>query len=229
MNNSTGPADVRPRHEHDRLRATPWLRLCVSVQKHWRGLVTPTMAGQFEPFDLVPANPPFTLPNRPEAWAEHFLAMFQHPYLLGPLGLVCAVVPRIIVTGKSKRVRAVRELLTRTTALRCTRRARSTRSAPVSALARSGHRRTWTAGRIGRRAMRSCGVANRGLRKAVWIWVGSDRGAVLALRPARFPDPPAAPAVRVSTQRALHAPYPLVGTAGAGAVDVHGVGMLLPR
>ena len=36
---------------------------------------------------------------------------------------------------------------------------------------------------------------------------GSGRGAVLALRPVRFPDPPAEPAVRLSTQRALHVPY----------------------
>lgn len=39
---------------------------------------------------------------------------------------------------------------------------------------------------------------------------GLGRGVVLALRPARFPDPPAAPVVRVSTQRATHVPWPVV-------------------
>ncbi|MFE9921005.1 hypothetical protein ACFYQA_05325 [Streptomyces sp. NPDC005774] len=53
-------------------------------------------------------------------------------------------------------------------------------------------------------------LQGRGLIIAVCGWVGSGRGAVLALRPARFPDPPAAPAVRVSTQRALHVPWPVV-------------------
>jgi hypothetical protein len=40
--------------------------------------------------------------------------------------------------------------------------------------------------------------------------VGSDRGAVLVLRSVRFPGPPAAPGVRVSTHRALHVSFPLV-------------------
>ena len=50
----------------------------------------------------------------------------------------------------------------------------------------------------------------------------SARGAVVALLPLRFPEPPAEPAVRLSPQRALHEwllPY-------VGVVDgVHGVGM----
>src|SRR5690606_11790453 len=56
--------------------------------------------------------------------------------------------------------------------------------------------------------------------------VGSGRGAVLALRPARFPGPPSAPAVPVPEQRALHKPrldgalHPVLG---------HGEGIFIPR
>ncbi len=64
-----------------------------------------------EPFDVVVMNPPFTLPGRPEAWAEHFLAIYHDPFLLAPHGQISAVVPRIVMTGKSKLVRQVRELL----------------------------------------------------------------------------------------------------------------------
>jgi cell division protein FtsB len=38
----------------------------------------------------------------------------------------------------------------------------------------------------------------------------SDRGAVLALRPTRFPSPLAEPGVRLSPHRALHVSYPSV-------------------
>jgi predicted RNA methylase len=69
------------------------------------------MAGTFEGFDLVIMNPPFTLDGRPEAWAEHVLAVYHDPYLLNPYGQISAVVPRIVLTGKSKLVRKVRELL----------------------------------------------------------------------------------------------------------------------
>jgi predicted RNA methylase len=69
------------------------------------------MAGTFQPFDIVAMNPPFTLSGRPEAWAEHFLAIYHDPYLLAPYGQISAVVPRIVMTGKSKLVRAVRGLL----------------------------------------------------------------------------------------------------------------------
>lgn len=64
-----------------------------------------------EPFDIVVMNPPFTLPDRPEAWAEHFLAIYYDPFLLAPYGQISAVVPRIVMTGKSKLVRQVRDLL----------------------------------------------------------------------------------------------------------------------
>lgn len=40
--------------------------------------------------------------------------------------------------------------------------------------------------------------------------VESGRGAVLTLRSTRFPDPLAAPGVRLSPHRALHVSYPLV-------------------
>ena len=69
------------------------------------------MAGTFEPFDAVVMNPPFTLDGRPEAWAEHVLAIYHDPYLLAIGGVISAVVPRIVMTGKSKLVRAVRDLL----------------------------------------------------------------------------------------------------------------------
>jgi predicted RNA methylase len=62
-------------------------------------------------FDLVVMNPPFTLPGRPEAWAEHVLAIYHAPHLLAPDGTLCAVVPHIALTGQSRLVRAVRDLL----------------------------------------------------------------------------------------------------------------------
>jgi hypothetical protein len=69
------------------------------------------LAGTFEPFDIVVMNLPFTLAGRPEAWAEHVLALHDDPHLLAPYGQISAVVPRIVVTGKSKLVRKVRALL----------------------------------------------------------------------------------------------------------------------
>ncbi len=57
------------------------------------------------------------------------------------------------------------------------------------------------------------------------LTVESAWGAVPALLLARFPRPLAEPAVRVSTQRALHGSCRgLVQAAGA-----HGLGILLPR
>ncbi|WP_430786955.1 hypothetical protein [Actinoplanes sp. G11-F43] len=82
-----------------------------TLEDYLETVVWAAMAGTFEPFDLVVANPPFTLPDRPEAWAEHFLAMYEHPYLLAPVAQISAIVPRIVTTGKSKRVKAVRALL----------------------------------------------------------------------------------------------------------------------
>ena len=65
-----------------------------------------------EPYDLVIANPPFTLPGRREAWAEHLLAIAHHPRLLAAGAVVASVVPRIVMTGQSKRVRQLRSLMT---------------------------------------------------------------------------------------------------------------------
>ena len=69
------------------------------------------LAGEFEPFDVVVMNLPFTLAGRPEVWAEHVLAIHDDPYLLARYGQISAVVPRIVVTGKSKLVQKVRALL----------------------------------------------------------------------------------------------------------------------
>lgn len=68
------------------------------------------LAGTFEPFDVVVMNPPFTLAGRPQAWAEHILAIYNDPYLLAPYAQIGAVVPRNVMNGKSKAVRTVREL-----------------------------------------------------------------------------------------------------------------------
>lgn len=68
-------------------------------------------SGVWEPFDLVIMNPPFTLPGRSEAWAEHILALCHDPRILAPGGLISAVVPRIVMTGRSRLVRMVRQLV----------------------------------------------------------------------------------------------------------------------
>lgn len=68
-------------------------------------------AGTFQPFDVVVMNPPFTLAGRPEAWAEHILAVYNDPHLLAPCGQISAVVPRIVMTGRSRLVRAVQALM----------------------------------------------------------------------------------------------------------------------
>jgi hypothetical protein len=60
---------------------------------------------------LVIMNPPFTLDGRPEAWAEHILALHDAPHILAPHGVISAVVPRIVMTGKSRLVRKVRDLV----------------------------------------------------------------------------------------------------------------------
>lgn len=68
-------------------------------------------AGRWEPFHLAVMNPPFAVTGRPEVWAEHVMAIYNDPYLLTPGGVIGAVVPRIVMTGKSKRVRAIRDLI----------------------------------------------------------------------------------------------------------------------
>jgi predicted RNA methylase len=67
--------------------------------------------GNRAPFDLVFMNPPFALAGRPEAWAEHVLAICLDPTLVAPGGTVGAIVPRVVLTGKSKLTRAVRDLI----------------------------------------------------------------------------------------------------------------------
>jgi predicted RNA methylase len=70
-----------------------------------------TLDAGWQPYDLVVMNPPFTLDGRPEAWAEHFLAVANTPGLLSEPGKIGAVVPRVVMTGKSKLVRQVRAVL----------------------------------------------------------------------------------------------------------------------
>lgn len=88
-------------------------------------------AGGWQPFDLAIANPPFTLPDRPQAWAEHLLAMYHDPHLLAPGAVIAAVVPHIALTGTSRLVRAVRAL-TPSGAEACERGAFATVGARVS-------------------------------------------------------------------------------------------------
>ncbi|MEV4197035.1 class I SAM-dependent methyltransferase [Micromonospora globbae] len=68
------------------------------------------LAGDWTPYDLVFMNPPFTLPGRREAWAEHVLAIYEDPHLLAPGGHLGAIVPLQAMRGTSRRVRAIREL-----------------------------------------------------------------------------------------------------------------------
>lgn len=68
--------------------------------------------GQWTPFDVVVMNPPFTLEGRPEAWAEHVLAIYNDPHLLAPHALLGAIVPNVVLAGtRSRKVRAVRDLV----------------------------------------------------------------------------------------------------------------------
>jgi hypothetical protein len=82
-----------------------------TLEAYLADVAVQAFAGQWEPFHLVVMNPPFTLDGRPEVWAEHVLAIYNDPYLLAPGGVIGAVVPHVVKTGKSKKVRAVRELL----------------------------------------------------------------------------------------------------------------------
>ena len=95
------------------LRALPGLDVVESTLETYLGdVAVRALSGQWEPFHLVVMNPPFTLDDRREAWAEHILAIYHDPHLVAPGGLIGAIVPRIVMTGTSKRVRAVRDLLT---------------------------------------------------------------------------------------------------------------------
>lgn len=61
------------------------------------------------PYDLVIANPPYKLPGRPRAWAEHILALWGHPDVLAPFAILTAVLPRIVMMGRHPQVKAVRD------------------------------------------------------------------------------------------------------------------------
>jgi hypothetical protein len=96
------------------LRAQPGLADEViesTLEDYLTHVAMSAFAGEWEPYHLVVMNPPFTLTGRPEAWAEHFLSIYQDPHLLAPGGVIGAVVPHVVKTGKSKKVRAVRALL----------------------------------------------------------------------------------------------------------------------
>ncbi|KAB8186941.1 hypothetical protein FH608_046485 [Nonomuraea phyllanthi] len=94
------------------LRATPGIEVVQTTLESYLADVTRQATnGPWQPFHLVIMNPPFTLPDRREAWAEHVLACYYHPHLLAPYGVIGAVVPRIVMTGRSKLVQKVRGLL----------------------------------------------------------------------------------------------------------------------
>lgn len=82
-----------------------------TLEDYLASVAASAFAGVFLPFDVVVMNPPFALPDRPEAWAQHFLGIYDDPHLLAPYGQISAVVPRIVATGRSRLVRRVRALL----------------------------------------------------------------------------------------------------------------------
>lgn len=82
-----------------------------TIEDYVASVALSALGGSWMPFDLVVMNPPFTLDGHPEAWAEHVLLLHDDPYILAPGGLISAVVPRIVMTGKSRLVRKVRELV----------------------------------------------------------------------------------------------------------------------
>jgi hypothetical protein len=61
------------------------------------------------------------------------------------------------------------------------------------------------------------------------LWVGWDRGALPGLLLVGFPDPPAAPGVRLSPHRALHVPWPLDQPDGPADGSGYGEGICVPR
>lgn len=104
-----------------------------TLETYLADVAAAALTGVWQPFDLVVMNPPFTLPGRPEAWAEHIAAICHDPHLLAPGATIGAVVPRILMTGKSKRVRAVRDLTDRCGGIeKCRRGAFSATGAKVS-------------------------------------------------------------------------------------------------
>jgi len=82
-----------------------------TLENYLANVALTAFTGEWQPYHLVVMNPPFTLKGRPEAWAEHVLAIYHDPYLLTPGGVLGAVVPHVVKGGQSKKVRAIRELL----------------------------------------------------------------------------------------------------------------------
>lgn len=82
-----------------------------TLEDYLAGVAVAALTGTWRGFDLVAMNPPFTLANRPEAWAEHVLAVWEDPHLLLPGGTLAAVLPSVVLTGRSRLVRAVRAIL----------------------------------------------------------------------------------------------------------------------
>lgn len=96
------------------LRAIPGIEVVeTTLENYLVDVTTAALSELWQPFDLAVMNPPFTLAGQPEAWADHVLAIYQDPYLIAPGGTVGAVVPRVLMTGKSKRVRQIRDLFSR--------------------------------------------------------------------------------------------------------------------
>lgn len=65
-------------------------------------------AGDSVPFDAVVMNPPFTLPGRRYAWAEHLALAWE---LLAPGGQLRAIVPASLEYGRQRPIAAVRALI----------------------------------------------------------------------------------------------------------------------
>jgi predicted RNA methylase len=62
-------------------------------------------------FDAVIMNPPYALPGRARAWAEHVLQLWNHNGVLQPGGVLVAVVPNSITSGRDRTTAAVRGLV----------------------------------------------------------------------------------------------------------------------
>ena len=94
------------------LRSLPGVAVVTSTLERYLADVAATAAsGAWKPFDLVVMNPPFALAGQREAWADHVLSIYRDAHLLAPGAAIGAVLPHILLTGKSKRVKAVRGLL----------------------------------------------------------------------------------------------------------------------
>lgn len=82
-----------------------------ALEDYLAAVAVDALTGDWRGFELVVMNPPFTLADRPEAWAEHVLGIWNDPNIMASGGTLAAVVPRILITGRSKLVRAVRDLI----------------------------------------------------------------------------------------------------------------------